>query len=117
MSYLDSIAKLEDWVCGHKARSVFEISKPNGYGASCWEVVLCGRGKPPEDWAKSRRGFNDGHRYVFAYEIQFLEHDGPAPPNVVCVLTDDNDDEWPDERPGLAATIDAAVKLAVELGL
>lgn len=108
----DSIAVLEEWVYGHKARSVCEISRDNGYGASCWEVVLCRNGETPEGWAKHRQGNNERFKYVFAYEAQFWTSDTPIPPNVVYVMTDD-DDDWP----GLGPTILAAVKRAKELGL
>jgi hypothetical protein len=49
---MDAIQRLETFLHGHKARSVF-ISHDNGYGAACWLVELATEAGPGESGAVS----------------------------------------------------------------
>ena len=93
---MNTIQRLEKWKHGDKARSV-KILVDDGYGASCWEVTLYGKGK----------------KEVHAAEVSFWVIDQPIPENVVYVIDGDSDEDWP----GLERTINAALDRAEQLGL
>ena len=93
---MNTLERLEKWKCGHKARAV-KIFVDDGYGASCWEVILYGIGR----------------KEVTASEVNFWVGDQPTPENIVYVVDGDSDEDWP----GLERTIDAALDRAEQLGL
>lgn len=93
----NTIKLLEDWKHSHKSRSV-EISIDNGYGASCWEVIL--------HW-KDKEG---NKQEAVGLEAQFYE--GVPRPNVTFVDWENHNDDWP----GLEPTIIAAINKAEKMG-
>ena len=87
-----SLSLLEKWRNAHKSHAV-EVCADNGYGASCWAVSL-----------------TRGQHFVLCHEVNFWK--GPdrqqADGNLIVCVPDNGD------FPGLAATIEYAVKCAEE---
>lgn len=90
----NALKRLEDWMARHKSHSC-EISRDDGYGATCWRVFL---------WGKDRKK-------VEAYEAQFIN--GVYADYVVFVDWNLHNDDWP----GLEATIHTAIDHAEKLEL
>jgi hypothetical protein len=73
----DAIEVLERWVNGHKARHVHAISIDDGYGATCWRVVLARHTTAPwpKGWQKlqGKEYRNEYNHYIYAAECSFLQ--------------------------------------------
>lgn len=109
MEIQDAIASLEAWKYANKGRWV-EISIDNGYGATCWRVLLGNTNVTrKEGWAFQKRKDEVG-AVVSAAECPFFEYDS-IPPNVVFINTEE------ETFPGLAKVILAALDRAREIGV
>ena len=91
---MNTIERLENWRNVHKSRSV-EIAIDNGYGASCWKVIL-----------------HAGKQTIEAWECSFLEFDRAKVPLRIVIVKTEKDDDWP----GLERTINAAIDRAEAFG-
>lgn len=102
---MNALKRLEQWSCGHKARSVC-VERDNGYGASCWLVKLF---------------HENGH--TIAEEVFFFTYpeekggetaykESAMQNGVVSAKTADDEEDWP----GLEKTIHCAID-AFEAGI
>ena len=109
MEIQDAITRLEEWKYANKGRWV-EISIDDGYGATCWSVLLGNRNvSRKEGWAFQNNKDATGC-VVSAAECSFFDYDS-IPPNIVFVNTEE------ETFPGLAKVILAALDRAKELGV
>lgn len=100
---MDALQKLENWWGGHKSRSV-KIDIDDGYGATCWRIELRG-----------------SYAILYVDEVCFFQNakigripsDNKDVPKFFYVAQANDDDDWP----GLAKTIEFALKKAEEHGL
>ena len=111
MQHETEMNTLEEWVLAKKSRSVVTINIDNGYGATCWEVVLGGYIKDvPGGFRWDKDDTDKRFPRVWAHEVSFFEIDETlVPPNVVYVGEDD--------FVGLEGTIQGAIDLANKLGM
>ena len=105
-----SVEALEKWVHGQKGRYVRDLSIDDGYGATCWQLILGNvSSQPGPGWYTVR----EGRAEIFVQEVSFFVLDNDTPPNVVYAVDGDSDDDWP----GLSGLIKFALKKAEELDL
>jgi hypothetical protein len=108
----DAATALEDWRnSGGKGRWC-EIAIANGYGATCWEVILGNTGVRRKPGWFAEKSHQLGST-IYASEVSFFVHDESQPENVVIVKKEDDEEDWP----GLSKTIFAALDRAKELGI